>query len=294
MHQIKRNDINFCEHQRCPNCDRGERRIIELRECAQGEKHAVTVPLNEVVFLLSGRIRFTFLSCESGTAVGGDFYFLTPGNMQYEAEEPSRMLVVRLQKPLERLCGTFPTKRPKRGARYPEAEEYGKLHRLRINKPVQDWIDSMLWFTEIDVHCLILADLKVTELFILLHRLYPKRGLNRFLSPILSPDVAFSEFVRSNHHKYTTAAQLASAMNLSPATLSRKFYEVFGVSPHQWINRQRTEHIRKQLTESDKSLKEIAKEHHCTASGLYNFCMDNLGQSPSELRKSRGTEAPSA
>jgi len=105
---------------------------------------------------------------------------------------------------------------------------------------------------------------------------------------VLSPDTGFSEFVRINHSKYKTVAELADACNMSPKNFARKFAGVFNETPVRWMNTERARAIHHELVSGNKPFGQIAYENGFSDQAHFNkFCKKYLGENPGGIRVRR-------
>lgn len=88
-------------------------------------------------------------------------------------------------------------------------------------------------------------------------------------------------------HRPLTIADLAAHAHVSSRTFSRRFTEMTGTSPHQWIIGQRVERARHLLEMSDLAVTDVARQTGFrTAQSLRQHFVKRLGVSPSLYRRS--------
>lgn len=81
-------------------------------------------------------------------------------------------------------------------------------------------------------------------------------------------------------------SQIAEAANISESYLRRKFVQVLGTTPKQYILERRIKSAKIFLTETDKKISELSYE--CGFSSIYHFCRafrNKTGMTPSEYRE---------
>ena len=87
--------------------------------------------------------------------------------------------------------------------------------------------------------------------------------------------------------------ELAAQDSLSVRTFTRRFREEVGISPVQWITRQRIERARQLLEETDRPVDSVASDSGFgTAASLRQHMQSELGVSPSAYRATFRGEAP--
>ncbi len=126
---------------------------------------------------------------------------------------------------------------------------------------------------------------KQRELEILFKRCYSKKSLIDFLSRICTDCQDFYQFIQDNYDKHKGVEELIALSGLSQSTFNRKFREMFGESPYQWIMGKRAETILKKLTETNVPLSRIMKEYKFTDASHFNrFCKMMYNKPPSLIR----------
>ena len=105
---------------------------------------------------------------------------------------------------------------------------------------------------------------------------------------MLSPDSTFSEFVRTNHIRYKTVHELATAMNITAQQFTRRFTTIFGQAPYEWMQQQKAQVIYGEILHGNKPLKEIAADYGFTDQANFNrFCRTFFETTPGRIRKNK-------
>ena len=82
---------------------------------------------------------------------------------------------------------------------------------------------------------------------------------------------------------------VAAVAHISPAHFSRCFRDVFGETPHRYLQRRRVERSMFLLRETDRSVTEICFDVGFTSLGTFSRTFrDIVGEAPSEYRKGNG------
>jgi transcriptional regulator GlxA family with amidase domain len=97
-------------------------------------------------------------------------------------------------------------------------------------------------------------------------------------------------------HEPLTVGELAARAHMSPRTFARRFRSTTGVTPHQWLVRQRVLHAQTLLETSDEPVERIAHASGFgAASALRQHFHRALGTSPQAYRRTfRGAQQRSA
>lgn len=108
------------------------------------------------------------------------------------------------------------------------------------------------------------------------------------ISPVL-------EYITSNYMKPITIDDLAELCHLSTTHFRRKFHEIMGTAPLDFLNSTRIEEACKQLKSTNDSILSISELVGFQSISSFNRCFSKLmGKSPKEWRKGAQSEAQSA
>lgn len=279
--------INIQEHEKCFHYDHSELPMIEVRKILCGHKDEMTFLRNEIVFVMEGKIRFWFRDHPERETAKGEFFFIpTGGTFRYKTERKSMVLVIRLNEGM-RLCQGFMIEQLYEKAKTKEdLRLQATISTLEINTHLWTFLDGLVAVLTDGLRCRYYFETKTQELSILLRSYYPKDKLLEFFSLILSPDTAFSEYVRTHFMKFRKVKDFAASMNLTVKQFTSRFNRVFGLSPYVWMMRERTRMIYMDLMAGRKDNKQIAHDYgFTTPSQLYDYCRENLGKTPGEIRR---------
>ena len=128
--------------------------------------------------------------------------------------------------------------------------------------------------------------LKQYELFFLMKASYADRELACFFNAILRPIHDFRAFVESNYANSDTLEDIAGKANLSKSYFIKRFKEVFGISVHQWLVKQKEEQLKKMLAAGKYDTEEMARRLGLKSQkGLYQFCRQRFRCSMTELKE---------
>ncbi|MDR1557071.1 MAG: helix-turn-helix transcriptional regulator [Tannerellaceae bacterium] len=128
--------------------------------------------------------------------------------------------------------------------------------------------------------------LKFKELFLLLGYLYNKEEMSGLFYPILGQSPDFKNRVIQYFPYVNNINELARKMGMGRANFDIKFKKEFGVTPLQWILKEKAKHVYFSLSEPENTLTDIMNKYNFNSSTHLNrFCRQQFGCSPSELRK---------
>jgi transcriptional regulator GlxA family with amidase domain len=103
--------------------------------------------------------------------------------------------------------------------------------------------------------------------------------------PRSSSTAAAREWALEHLHRPVSLRELAAQASMSVRSFTRRFREEVGMSPQQWLTRQRVERARQLLEETDLAVDRIAVDAGFgTAASLRQHLQATLGVSPSAYR----------
>jgi AraC-like DNA-binding protein len=108
------------------------------------------------------------------------------------------------------------------------------------------------------------------------------------ISPVL-------EYITKNYMSPITIDSLADLCHLSTTHFRRKFHDIMGTAPLDFLNSTRIEEACKQLKTTDASILSISEQVGFQSISSFNRCFSKLmGKSPKEWRKGAQSEVQSA
>lgn len=112
--------------------------------------------------------------------------------------------------------------------------------KLKMNKPVADFIKGLEFYLDNKMYCRHLHDLKESEFFFLIRGFYTKEEIAYFFTPVIRSLNGFANLVQTNYLKVDTVTELAEKLNMTPKTFTRRFKSVFDATPKQWMLKVKT------------------------------------------------------
>lgn len=110
-------------------------------------------------------------------------------------------------------------------------------------------------------------------------------GQRRAMAPFSSVARAV-DFVRDNHHRSVTAAELAKAAGLSERQLHRRFREAFDMTPHEFALKTRLQAASDLLVRTDEPIAVIAMDcGFCDQSAFTVQFRKHTGITPKQFRQ---------
>lgn len=150
---------------------------------------------------------------------------------------------------------------------------------LDLNKMIITVLNNL---SMIDSPCYHL--LRQYDLFFLMVSSYPPEALACFFKPILKASDDFRAFVEHNYTYKNSLHDVASKANLSPICFMRRFKEVFGITPHQWLVKQKQQELVRMIASGQVNTKVWSDRlGFKNQAGLYQFCRTSFKCSITEL-----------
>jgi AraC family transcriptional regulator len=106
--------------------------------------------------------------------------------------------------------------------------------------------------------------------------------------PVLSSDVQqrLEAFIRANLSHALTIARLAASVHLSPFHFARSFKNTFGVTPHQYVTRERVMRAHYLLRSGDMPIGGVARAVGYSSHGQFSTVFRRVtGSSPRQYRR---------
>jgi AraC-like DNA-binding protein len=156
--------------------------------------------------------------------------------------------------------------------------------------PIHDILNEyILLFTEYlrkGIKSELMCKLKFQELFLLLSELYNKKEIAGLFYPILGQSLGFKNRVMQYFPTVNNVDELAKKMNMGRGNFDMKFKKEFGMTPLQWILKEKAKHVYFSLSEPENTLNDIMNKYNFNSfTHLNRFCKQQFGCTPSELRK---------
>lgn len=276
------------EHLNCVNYSGNSRAAIISRNFEKDtsfmEQRTVE---NELVIVLEGEVEFTFGPYVNSPVRTGQILFLPAASwFSCRAKKDSKVILIRLN-PVLRLCDSCSVESILNESEIDSDKCQNHPHLLKINEAVDIYLSALKLYVESGLLCHSFFTCKIKELFFLFRAYYEKEELARFFAPAHTPDAEFSYSVIRSTHKYKTMKDMASAMNYTVSGFEKRFKRVFGVSGYRWMKEQKTRAILRAIAQGDETFKEISEKFgFSTPSHFNDFCKQNLGKTPGEIRSS--------
>lgn len=156
---------------------------------------------------------------------------------------------------------------------------------------LHSFLDTIIGYLECKMNCKHLHEIKAFELFLLLRGFYKKEELAYLFYPIVGKSLDFRSLILENYLKVEHVDDLANVARMGRTNFNNKFREEFGISPLQWILKQKAKHVRFKLAEPGNTLSDIMRLYNFnSATHFTRFCKQQFGCTPSELLRQLKSE----
>jgi len=283
MEMINKSDAKIGSHFGCFNYGKNkETPLIELRHYEKKERCQIVTKSNEIVIVLTGVLNFSFGHIlNKQITEGAIVIFPAKHNCRMEMIEDTTLIIFRLDIDLS-FCDHFSLEtlyREKRGKR-------NEVHILNANTIIKAYLEYLTMLLNDGFYCDYLLKIKLREFLYILRFYSSMQELNAFFAPILSDDFKFSALIRKNYDPTLTVSDLAKKIHYSISGLEKRFKKVFGVSPFQWMQSQRSQAIYHEINCSTKTFAELGYEFGFSSpSHFNNFCKKMFNETPGNIRR---------
>ena len=157
---------------------------------------------------------------------------------------------------------------------------------LQINKPLKNFISSLIFYLNEGIFCKHFHEIKQKELFYILRYFYTKREIASLFAQIISKNLDFKSMVLANCLNANSVKELAQVCNYSLSSFNRIFKENFKENPYIWLQNQKTKYIIGRLSDKNIPLCQIIDEFKFSSPAHFTiFCKKHLNLTPSQFRK---------
>ncbi len=240
------------------------------------------VNYNNIYFLLEGSLNVSYDGF-SNVKINSMEFFMIPklSDRSILSFENGRIIIVTFES-FKSICDKLAFKAYSTIA---SKSEY-VFRPLPIRCVLKDFLSLLIQYIDYRINLSQMCELKFYELFLLLRKFYDKEELSNLFHPVLGKSPDFKEKVIYNYQKVNNVEELAKKLGMSRTNLDVKFKKEFGMSPLQWMLKQKAKHIKFSMLEPENTLTDIMHKFNFNSpTHLNRFCKQQFGCSPSELRK---------
>jgi AraC-like DNA-binding protein len=241
---------------------------------------------NHIIVILEGRFR---VSCDEflNTFGEGEIVFVSAySQIKVEALEKSRLLAGTFEMP-DNICMA----RTMDDLEKLKSEIEYTFSSVRINPPMQQFLDLLIVYLESGMKCAHLHEIKEKEFYLVFRSFYTEEEFVTLFHPIIGKSPDFRAVVVKNYKQTKTVDELARIIGMSRSNFDTKFKNVFGISPKRWMLKRKAQSIRLYMLKPEIGLNDVMREYDFDSyTQLYRFCMQQFGLPPSQLIKNKDPE----
>jgi AraC-like DNA-binding protein len=275
-------ELDSQQHQDCPYFHTHDNPVFELVSNCKGTVVCRKVIKASIIFVTKGKISF------SGTTVGEDEFFMLPAysNCTVEFLESGTMLYFYIPEDMH-ICWQVKQSLYKN---FPRSAKENLV--LTANDIIKHHINLLSSMADKGFLCTKYMHTQLIALLDLICITYDADALAGFFSPLRSYSarhgIDFKDVVLQNKNKIFKVSEFAAAAYMSKVTFRRRFEQVFGMTPQEWITQERKKLIEDELKYGVKPLSKIAtKAGFPLIREFYGFCKKSFGKTAKEIRNSK-------
>ncbi|MDR1763344.1 MAG: AraC family transcriptional regulator [Dysgonamonadaceae bacterium] len=249
-----------------PNEDDSLKNYFEIFKCSRGDKFTHRPNNIALAFLTKGEIEMSINDCPTKTVRKNEFFIIPNTVFNFYAVKDSNLLCLYLNEQFiisDNLChcirNKILTSSPQTGDNEPLILEMESLLKVTV-------YNFLKLIENGSISCKSYITYILMQIIALIFLLFPDKfeqffaPANRQNSPRTSLlDNDFTARIIQYSNRLFTVKELANALNMTTTTLRRNIKRIFGLTPQKWILEQRKKLIYRELTESNKTMLEIAE-----------------------------------
>jgi AraC-like DNA-binding protein len=250
-------------------------RFSELTLLQDGGIETLKKSHHHILFLLEGTLQIRLMGDISLLPAGQALFLARNTLAEIRAVEPSHAIVLAFSNRV--VLGKYDWLAYIAARHRPRVQEL--IPMLKLDRMTIDMLRSIVPMWSPCYHVL-----KQYDLFMNLANSYRESELARFFHPILRASDDFEAFMLHNYTNGDSLEDIARKASLSKSYFMRRFKEVFGVTAHQWLVRQKKRELVRMISGGQTNTKTMADLlGFSNPAGLYQFCRKHFGCSITAL-----------
>lgn len=283
VNTIRIHPIAINDHISCPHyLDKKEVKFLHLTLTAEAPYSIEKVESYVLFFLLSGRcfVKSSEVDNPIEVQAGKMLFIPAGGNLTISGAPIGECILLRFTE--FSFCDNLSLQNlaQQTGFINPDLEAYP------IAPPLMAFLHNIIFYTDNQINCYHLQQMKQDECFILMRICYSKEVLARIFAPLLcDEDLVLKMKIQRYASQIHTVTELADRCEMSEVTMKRKIRKLFGVPAYKWILRQRNRQILYDLR-NGRTPKEICFSYdYSSLSNFAAYCKRQFGLPPSRIIK---------
>ncbi len=260
------------------------RHLIIDRNFGLEKQHTITY--NVIFFHIDGVLKVSWGKHKDVLINPGEIYFL-PRGADISAQiisEKIEYIILRLVQDFENRPVFFELLKKERV----NAGEYNQNNYpfpcIKMNEQMREYVNTVKRYSLDGIMNGQLYNIKLLELYIILHNYYSKEDCANLFYPILHYNLKFRGMILDNCKANITINELVNKSNMSRSTFDRNFKTAFGTTPLKWLEIQTRMLIMRKVAEPNISIKDIMYEVGIlNPSQFTQLCKRLFGENPTQL-----------
>jgi len=252
---------------------------IELIQFEAGNKKEGTLLFTEIILVTEGGFFLSYDHLFDHKVEKGKIILLPPGSQfTVRAKTRASALIFRVKDVIQFNKDYFRATKKTTSA--------NDLNSLKIKPEIENFIFLLKGYMTDGLSHEIFLKHKSDELLYLLQFYYKEEELIEFLSPLLSPNAHFYNFILQNFRNIKTVREFAEKYNCSVSKFGKKFQATFGTTAYRWMKDRKITSLYYEINTTTKPLRQIAKEQMFLSLPQFNdFCKKHFGYPPGKMRR---------
>lgn len=278
-------DLNYKkDHSKCEFNIKGHTIGFKTMQLKKGDIYKGYKPLYySIVFIFKGEVEFSYNEYLNKRFVAKDMFLLPQATEMYgKALTDCNMLVLSFNNEVESYCDKCTMSSYEKS----DIDIKYEFKALKMTETIMNFCELTIEYLNMDVKCMYMYQLKQKELFLLMRYSYTKKELIQFFLPMIGESMSFQNKIHKYYHEGVTVKELPGRFNMSETPFTKKFKKEFGISPYQWMLKQKRNHIMLRLSMPETKLTDIIRDFGFTdASHFLKYCKKQFGCTPVDLMK---------
>jgi AraC-like DNA-binding protein len=268
------------EHVSCRHYVADYRCSFNYRDIKFGDKVDFDKRHNYLVFLHEGEVLVTCNEFTNRRFTTGDIFFIPKSAATEFTATGNSKLMVCVFDTVKNVCDKF------------SLTSYWTICKtmkydfrpVSIVPQFDVFLKQLNYYLEQGVKCEHFHELKQQEMFLLFRWFYPREQLALLFYPIIGKSLDFKGYVLENYMRVRNINELVQESRMGRSSFDVMFKAEFGMSPGQWLLKQKAKHIKFAMSTPGVNISDIMiKFEFNSATHLTRFCKQQFGCTPSEL-----------
>ncbi len=261
-----------------------ENNTIQKTTFQKGETHTFTTEKDTITFITEGALSIS-IGRKTNPQIVSPCMLLIPLGVTYDIAALSDTEMTRLTITIqEDLYRCLSEKEEISEEIVTQRQNY--IYTLPLSSLVTDFLRVMNKSIARGLNNPDYLELKAKELLYIMQTDYSTKECSMFFESLQGNDRRFIEFIYKNYQSTPSIRDLAKQSFYSLSGFEKKFRRVFGKSASQWAKEMKASDVYREIVKGEKTFKQISFEYgFCSPAHFNDFCKNQLGHTPGEIRR---------